>query len=152
MAYKTEAARCAAEIRKILKGKNIKASVTSEVFSMGDSVDVEIKEIIDPQVFKALQKELAKYQYGYFNGMEDIYENTNMRDDIPQTKFLSINYDWKLLDRALQKLEEFVRANVNLGDTYNPDYQYRRLANDLLIGTDNFIAWQEVENILQEVA
>ena len=54
MAYKSEVARCAAEIRKILKEKNIKASVRSSQFSMGNSVDVEIKEIIDPEVYKAL--------------------------------------------------------------------------------------------------
>ena len=87
---KTEVAKCAAEIRKVLKEKNIKASVRSKNYSMGDSVNVEIKEIIDPEVHKALEEELAKYQYGHFNGMEDIYEYSNNVEGIPQTKFLFI--------------------------------------------------------------
>jgi hypothetical protein len=152
MAYKSEVARCAAEIRKILKDKNIKASVRSDQFSMGNSVDVEIKEIVDPKVYKDLQDRLAKYQYGHFNGMEDIYEYSNDRDDIPQTKFLSIKYDWRLHDHALQKVEKFVRGKVNLGYSHNPDYEYKRLASDLLYGRDDFIAWEEVENVIKEVA
>jgi len=152
MAYKSEVARCAAEIRKILKEKNIKASVRSEQFSMCNSVDVEIKEIIDPEVYKALQEELAKYKYGHFDGMYDIYENSNLREDIPQTKFLFIKYDWRLQDEALEKLEEFARAKVNLGVCKNPDYEYKRLAGDLLFGRDDFIAWEEVENVIKEVA
>ena len=152
MAYKSEVARCAAEIRKILKEKNIKASVRSEQYSMGNSVNVEIKEIIDPEVYKALQEEFAKYQYGHFDGMYDIYEHSNLREDIPQTKFLFIKYDWRLQDEALEKLEELVKGKVNLGVSNNPDYEYKRLAGDLLFGRDDFIAWEEVENVIKEVA
>tara|TARA_A100000171_G_scaffold44659_1_gene47669 strand:- start:3832 stop:4290 length:459 start_codon:yes stop_codon:yes gene_type:complete len=152
MAYKSEVARCAAEIRKILKDKNIKASVRSQQFSMGNSVDVEIKEIVDPKVYKDLQDRLAKYEYGHFNGMYDIYEHSNLRDDIPQTKFLTIKYDWRLYDEAVEKVEKFVRGKVNLGNYHNPEYEYKRLANDLLYGRDDFIAWKEVENVIKEVA
>ena len=152
MTYKSEVARCAAEIRKILKEKNIKASVRSEQFSMGNSVDVEIKEIIDPEVYKALQEELAKYKYGHFDGMYDIYENSNLREDIPQTKFLFIKYDWRLQDEALEKLEEFARAKVNLGVSNKPDHEDKRIAGDLLFGRDDFIAWDEVKDLVKEVA
>jgi len=152
MAYKSEVARCAAEIRKILKEKNIKASVRSKQYSMGNNVDVEIKEIIDPEVYKALQEELAKYKYGHFDGMYDIYENSNLREDIPQTKFLFIKYNWRLQDEALEKLEEFARAKVNLGVSNNPDFEYKRIAGDLLFGRDDFIAWEEVANVIKEVA
>ena len=152
MTYKSEVARCAAEIRKILKEKNIKASVRSRQFSMGNSVDVEIKEIIDPEVYKALQKELAKYKYGNFNGMEDIYECNNVKEDIPQTKFLSIEYNFRLQDEALEKLEKFVRGKVNLGYSHNPDFEYKRMTGDLLFGRDNFIAWDEVKDLVKEVA
>ena len=152
MTYKSEVARCAAEIRKILKEKNIKASVRSEQFSMGNSVDVEIKEIIDPEVYKALQEELAKYKYGHFDGMYDIYENSNLREDIPQTKFLFIKYDWRLQDEALEKLEEFAKGKFDFNNTPNPDYEYKRLAGDLLFGREDIIAWEEIENVIKEVA
>tara|TARA_E500000331_G_C16738259_1_gene489709 strand:+ start:45 stop:497 length:453 start_codon:yes stop_codon:yes gene_type:complete len=144
---RSEVAQCATQIRKILKEKNIKASVRSEQFSMGNSVDVEIKEIIDPEVYKALQEELAKYKYGHFDGMYDIYEHSNLREDIPQTKYLFIKYDWRLQDEALEKLEEFVKGKVNLGVSNNPDHEYKRLASDLLFGRDDWMEWEKVKHL-----
>ena len=140
---KTEVARCAAEIRKILKAKNIKASVRSKNYSMGDSVNVEIKEIIDPEVYKALEEELAKYQYGHFNGMEDIYEYSNNVEGIPQTKFLFIEYDWKLTDGFIQRLINVLVTKINL----DADYEYKRLAGDILYGRDDWIKWEEVKHL-----
>ena len=140
---KTEVAKCAAEIRKILKAKNIKASVRSKNYSMGDSVNVEIKEIIDPEVYKALEEELAKYQYGHFNGMEDIYEYSNNVEGIPQTKFLFIEYDWKLTDGFIQRLINVLVTKINL----DADYEYKRLAGDILYGRDDWIKWEEVKHL-----
>lgn len=60
---------------------------------MGDSVDVRV-ENANGQQRKLIDTELEKYQYGRFNGMEDIYEYSNTREDIPQTKYLSINYHY----------------------------------------------------------
>ena len=113
---------------------------------------VEIKEILDPAVYETLKDELAKYRSGNFNGMEDIYEYNNVIEDIPQTKYLFVEYAWKLQDKALEKLEEFVRGKVNLGYSHNPDYEYKRLAGDLLFGRDDFIAWDEVKDLVKEVA
>jgi hypothetical protein len=152
MAYKSIVAKCAAEIRKLLKDMNIKASVRSELFSGGSSVRVEIKEILDPAVYETLKDELAKYKYGNFNGMEDIYEYNNVIENIPQTKYLFVEYAWEVQDKALEKLEEFVRGKVNLGYSQNPDWEYKRLAGDLLYGRDDFVAWDEVKDLVKEVA
>ena len=97
---KTRAARCASEIRKVLKNKRIKASVRSSIFAGGDSVRVSIKELMPPKDFRDLKNELDKYQYGNFNGMIDLYEDTNIRNDIPQTKYLTVQYENDLLDVA----------------------------------------------------
>ena len=140
---KTEVAKCAAEIRKVLKEKNIKASVRSENYSMGDSVNVEIKEIIDPKIYMALEEELAKYQYGHFNGMEDIYEYSNNVEGIPQTKFLFIKYDWKLTDGFIQRLINVLVTKINL----DADYEYKRLAGDILYGRAAWIKWEEVKHL-----
>ena len=140
---KTEVAKCAAEIRKVLKEKNIKASVRSENYSMGDSVNVEIKEIIDPKIYRALEEELAKYQYGHFNGMEDIYEYSNNVEGIPQTKFLFIKYDWKLTDGFIQRLINVLVTKINL----DADYEYKRLAGDILYGRDDSMKWEEVKHL-----
>lgn len=80
-------AQAAKLIRKELKAAfpDIKFRVTSEGYSMGDSVRVQwvngptcsqVKEISD------------KYQYGHFDGMTDCYEYSNNRKDLPQSKFV----------------------------------------------------------------
>ena len=143
MTYKSEVARCAAEIRKILKEKNIKASVKSQSYSMGDSVTVTIQEIINPEIYNALKEELAKYQYGHYNGMEDIYENTNCIDEIPQTKHLFVEYDWRLTDGFIQRLINVLVTKVD----FDADYQYKRLAGDILYGRDNWMKWDEVKHL-----
>ena len=143
MAYKNEAARCAAEIRKFLKEKKIKASVRSSVFAGGDSVDVEIKEIINPEDYNKLQDGLRKYQYGHFDGMIDLYESSNLRDDIPQVKFLQVNYDYNLSDGFIERLINILVEKINL----DADWEYRRLAGDILYGKDDWIKWEEVKHL-----
>jgi hypothetical protein len=151
---KSEVAKCAAEIRKILKARNIKASVRSQQYSMGNNVNVEIKEIIDPEIYKALEAELAKYQYGHFNGMEDIYEYSNNLEGIPQTKFLFIKYDWRMQDAVLLEIEEFLKDKIefNNDNCPNPDYEYKRLAGDVLMGRCDWVKWEEVKNAIKEAA
>lgn len=65
---------------------HIKFSVKSDSFSMGDSVHVNWT---DGPTDSEVNDVIKKYQYGHFNGMEDIYENANSRDDIPQSKYVS---------------------------------------------------------------
>lgn len=95
MAYKEEcknnktkstAANCAAAIREELKTKfkHTKFSVTSENFSMGNSVRIKWT---DGPTEKEVESITNKYQYGHFNGMEDMYEYSNSREDIPQAKY-----------------------------------------------------------------
>lgn len=83
----TTAALTAKAIRKELKQlfPNIKFSVTSESYSMGNSVNIRY---IDGVPTKQIEEIVSKYEYGQFNPMEDIYEITNSRDDIPQVKYL----------------------------------------------------------------
>ena len=65
---------------------HVKFSVRSDSLSMGNSVDISWQN--GPTV-KQVEAISQKYQYGSFNGMEDIYETTNYRDDIPQAKYVS---------------------------------------------------------------
>jgi hypothetical protein len=83
----TGAAACADAIRAELKKvfPSVKFSVRSSTFSMGDSVDISWTDGNTTDEVNAITK---KYQYGSFNGMEDIYENTDSRDDIPQAKYV----------------------------------------------------------------
>ena len=65
---------------------SVKFSVRSESFSMGNSVNVSWT---DGPTKKEVDNIIDKYQYGHFNGMDDIYESTNVRSDIPQAKYVS---------------------------------------------------------------
>lgn len=84
---KSSQARAAACIRKELKAAfpETKFSVTSSSFSMGDSVDINWE---NGPTTEQVDKISKKYQYGHFDGMYDIYEYSNSRKDIPQSKYV----------------------------------------------------------------
>lgn len=86
----SSAENCAAAIREELKNTfpGVKFSVKSSNFSGGDSVHISY---YDGPSCKEVESITDKYQYGHFNGMEDLYENSNMRDDIPQSKYVSVS-------------------------------------------------------------
>jgi len=87
-------AGAAAAIKAELKAAypTIKFSVTSESFSMGDAVRIHWN--LGPTV-KQVEEITNRYQYGSFNGMEDIYEYTNTRKDIPQAKYVTCSRYFK---------------------------------------------------------
>ena len=83
-------ALCAKAIRNELKAAfpNTKFSVTSDCGANTNSVDINWT---DGETEEIVNKIVSKYQYGHFNGMEDIYEHSNSREDIPQAKFVFTN-------------------------------------------------------------
>lgn len=83
------AAEASKLIRKDLKKKypKIKFSVRCQNYSMGDNVDVNYTNGVPSEEINTL---LAKYQYGHFNSMEDIYEHSNRIEGLPQTKHLFV--------------------------------------------------------------
>jgi hypothetical protein len=100
----TGAAACAAAIRLELKEKypNTKFSVTSETFSMGNSVSVNWT---DGPEYEEIEAIVEGYQYGHFNGMEDIYEYKKDRDDNkPSAKYTHTNKHFS--EAAIQALKE----------------------------------------------
>lgn len=87
---RTEVAEAASEIRKVLKMAfpGINFSVKSENYSGGDSIRVNWEN--GPTV-KQVNRYTKDFEYGSFNGMEDIYEINNRNKNIPQTKYLFLN-------------------------------------------------------------
>jgi len=85
----TESAQAAKMIRKELKEKfpTIKFRVRSENYAGGDAVNIYYQNGVPQEKVEEITK---KYQYGSFNGMIDMYENTNRRD-FPQAKFVFTN-------------------------------------------------------------
>ena len=99
--------------RQYIKSLGLEVTARSESFSMGDSVDVRVTNATGAQR-EQIDSELSKYQYGRFNGMEDIYEYSNSRDDIPQTKYLHIHYSYT--DDYKQAAYEWTKAHYMSSD------------------------------------
>lgn len=85
---KTPHAAAAQAIRQDLKKAwpGVKFAVTSQGYSMGNSVSVRWTDGPTAAEVGAIT---GRYQAGHFDGMQDIYEYTNLRADIPQVKFVS---------------------------------------------------------------
>lgn len=83
-------AAAAAMIRQHIKTLGIAAKVTSESYAGGSSVRVSVEDLT-PATAKALEEYAGQFQYGHFDGMQDLYEYSNSRDDIPQVKFVFVN-------------------------------------------------------------
>ena len=108
-------ALCAKAVRKELKALGVKADhVRSEGFAGGDAVRVQFTDIPHPKRVP-IENALNKYQYGHFNGMEDIYEYSNRNDKIPQVKYMSITF--KASDEVKQKaLTKLIETYVGMED------------------------------------
>lgn len=68
-------------------------SIRYESYSMGSSVRVKSLDLFKEEK-AAMESLLAKYQYGHFDGMQDLYEISNSRDDIRQAKFVFLNNEY----------------------------------------------------------
>jgi len=103
-----------AQVAKLCKqyvtSLGIKCKATSESFSGGTAVNVKYTDV-PPAMHKKICEHLSQYKYGHFDGMTDMYEYSNSRSDIPQTKYLSIdnNFSAGLKQRAW----EYIRAHYN---------------------------------------
>ena len=84
----SESAQAAKAIRKELKAAfpGVKFSVRSDNYAGGSSVHVTWDDPAADQ--KTVDEIIGKYQYGHFNGMDDIYEYSNTSDELPQAKFV----------------------------------------------------------------
>lgn len=90
---KSRQAKAAKEIKSILTDKfpDTKFSVTSDSFAGGDAVRVKWTDGATTDQVKQL---VDHYQEGSFDGMRDIYEYSNSRDDIPQVKYVTYSRSW----------------------------------------------------------
>ena len=86
---KTTSALTAKAIRKELQTSypDIKFTVHSENFAGGNSVHISYT---DGPLYDTIDNIVSKYQYGNFDGMQDLYEYNNCREDIPQAKYVTV--------------------------------------------------------------
>ena len=128
----------AAQVAKLLKQKakelGLVATAKSQNYSMGNSVNVRITEGSDANLEK-LKEYSNQYQYGHFDGMQDMYEITNYRDDIPQTKYLFVE------DFRTEKI-----IKDNLDQTKVRFYEHEFKLNDY-----NLTSWQWLNKFKEQL-
>jgi hypothetical protein len=112
-------AAAAKMIRAELKKHGIKASVRSSTYSGGTSIRVSLKNEA-PWTVKAIEDFCAKFEYGHFDGMFDIYEYSNVRDDVPQVKYLFVEneFDDEMREKAYRFLRGYMGAYENHPEHY----------------------------------
>ena len=103
-------AQAASMIRQYMRANGIAGSVRSESYSMGSSVNVSVVDM-SPAVVKDLEAYANQFQYGNFNGMEDIYEYSNSREDIPQVKYVFVRNE--ISAGLRQQIWDFARGYYN---------------------------------------
>jgi len=111
---KSTQAKAAAEIRKYLKEKRIAANVTSHSASMTSSVKIKVSDM-PPDLFEEIEQHCMQYQYGHFDGMQDLYEYSNKREDIPQVKFVFVEN--RFSDELRQLAWNYIRSTCHGADT-----------------------------------
>ena len=127
----TTHAAAAKIIRKELKKHGIQGSVRSSSYSNGSSIQVTLIDPL-PATLKAVREFASDFQYGSFNGMEDIYEFTNNRRDIPQVKYVLVNAEYS--DDLLEAAEALAKRVNHFSVNRHIINRYTILAGDTLEG------------------
>lgn len=142
----TGTARCAKLIRKELKDAfpNTKFTVRSSTFSMGDSVDIgyTLEDEHSPSP-EAVEKVCRKYQAGYFNGMEDIYEYRETGTE-ESAKYVFVQADWTPIK------EKFTQAFLNYWDI--PEFTDQAVSQKLNCWADQGLIKYIKEHVFPKLA
>lgn len=88
----TTAAQAAKMIRTALTAQGLAVTVKSRNFSMGNSVDVSMTDQ-KPEIAKLVRMYCGKFQAGSFDAMQDMYEYSNVKSDLPQAKYVHVSND-----------------------------------------------------------
>lgn len=114
-------AKAARAIKQELKRRGLDVRARSSSFSMGDSVTVDVlTPDLPPDSRKEITAYCEQYQYGEFDGMQDLYEYTNRRDDLPgQTKYISVNFEQSEACKAA--ILEFLHRTGEPADAWGAD-------------------------------
>lgn len=88
----TEHAKAAKAIKMELQAvyPQVKFSVRSKSFAGGNSVIVDWE---NGPTYDAVMKIIGKYEFGHFDVMCDTYIYSNVREDLPQTKYILAQRD-----------------------------------------------------------
>lgn len=135
----TQAAQASKMIKIILNKEypNIKFSVKSDNYSMGSSVRINWTDGI-PE--KEIDSFARQFQYGHFDGMNDIYEYSNKKD-FPQAKFVFCNRE--ISDKVYQDAFDFAKKYYNWIDPSDTLDSYKKEAQ----GTIRNYLWRTLNKM-----
>jgi rubrerythrin len=104
-------ADAAKAVRAVLKKKfpSIKFSVRSESFAGGNAVNVRW---VDGPTTKDVDDVAKDYQSGHFDGMRDLYEYSNVNNELPQVKYVDTQREMSQAVR--KKIEEEISKKYNI--------------------------------------
>lgn len=144
----SEHAQVAKEIKKYFKSLSIPCKTKSTSYAGGSSVTIWIKNI-HPEKLKEYTEYCEQYERGSFNCMNDMYELTNIREDIPQVKFVFLEHKYT---------PEFYQNAYDIIATNNPSFQNKsindlnseeiRLLKDIVLGESHIDIHNKIWNIL----
>lgn len=121
---KTQAAQAAAlfraEIKKAYPG--LKFKCTSKNYAGGSSIRVEYEDQ-PKEVHEAIKAMSHKYQYGHFDGMQDLYEYDNVKDHA-QAKHVFVSN--VMSDAKREEIYQRVRKEWHGGDQLPERYEDAR--------------------------
>lgn len=121
----SEAAQVAKIIRTELKKNGVKAKVTSDNFSMGNSVSVELIDEL-PATYEKIKAFCADFEDGRFDGMTDCYEYKPNPKNLPRAKYVHVRNHFSA--EMVQRMWSWMRKHYgSLGD-YPESYSEARTA------------------------
>ena len=138
-------AAAAKQIRAELKKNGVKASVRSESYAGGNAVRVSVQGNPLPATMKLVEEFCSQYQMGSFDGMQDMYEYNNRREDLPQVSYVTVSADYS--DEFKQALWTMIRAAhvegeyapENYNEAYNHDLS--REVGRILHGAEDWVGF-----------
>ena len=103
-------ARAGAMIRRFMREQGIAGRVSGQSYSGGSSIRIYVEDL-QPAVVAQLERYCRQFEYGSFNGMEDIYEYNNVNDDLPQVSYVFVEN--RMSDALRQQIWDFARGYYN---------------------------------------
>ena len=100
-------AHAAKLIRTELKKHGIKGRVRARSYAGGSSVDVYLTDEL-PATAKKVDEFASQFQYGHFDGMQDMYVISNRNTDLPQVQFVMVQNEFS--DEMRQAAWDYARA------------------------------------------
>lgn len=143
------AANCAKAVREELKLKfpYCKFSVTSDNFSGGNAVRISWENgPTDEQVSNIVNR----YEYGHFDGMEDVYKYSNTIENLPQVKYITTSrtISEDLTNRLEIDFKNFYNnEDANDYDHWSVKNVVRRMLYKLeIVNADNIKGWKLIND------